>query len=102
MVDEAFSPMGVELEALVEVSLLEDDAVVDARHIARWGRFARADRVVIRFLAARGRGEQVVANGSDIEFVQMAAVRRRDQGNQSIAGEADFGAGVEVVVVGGK
>ncbi len=100
MIDEALSTVGVELEALVEVFLFEDDAVVDAGHIARAHRFAGADRVVIRLFAARERGEQVVADGADIEFVQMAAVRRGNERQQPVAGQTDLGAGVEVVIVG--
>jgi len=44
-------------------------------------------------------GKQVVADCPDVEFVQMAAVRRCDECDQPIAGEADFGASVEVVVL---
>ena len=62
--------------------------------------FAGADRVVIRFFAAGERGQQVVADRADVELVQMPAVRRRDERHQPVAGQAHFGAGVEVVIVG--
>ena len=100
MIDEALAAVAIELQPLVEVLLLEDDAVVNAGDIAAGARFAGADGVVIRFFAAGERGEQVVADRADVELVQMAAVRGRDERDQPVAGEADFGAGVEVVVVG--
>ena len=34
MIDQALSPMAIELQPLVEVFLLEDDAVVNAGHVA--------------------------------------------------------------------
>ena len=54
---------------------------------------------MIGFFAAGERGEQVVANRPDVELVQMAAVRRRDERDQPVAGQANFRAGVEVVIV---
>ena len=88
------------MQPLVEAFLLEDDAVVNAGHVAVAARFARADLVVIRLFAAGERGEQVVANRADVEFVQMAALRRSHKRDQPIAGQANFLPAVEVVVVG--
>ena len=55
---------------------------------------------MIRFFAAGERGEQIVADRAHVELVQMAAVRRRHKRDEPVAGEANFGASVEVVVVG--
>ena len=45
------------------------------------------------------RGEQVVADRADVEFVELPAAGRGDQRDETVAGESHFGPAVEVVVV---
>jgi hypothetical protein len=77
MIDQAFAPMRIVLEPLIEPGLLEHDAVMDAGHVGARARLTSAHRLMIGFLVARKRCEQIVADGTNIELVEMPALRWR-------------------------
>ena len=57
---------------------------------------------MIRFGATGDGGQQVVADGTHVQFVHLSARGGGDQADQLIIGQADFLPGVEVVVVHGR
>src|SRR5206468_11317180 len=101
MIDQTFSPMRVELKPLVEVLLLEDNAIMNTGYFAARCRFTTADCVVISLFATGERRQQIMANRSDIELVQVATVRGRDERHQAVAGKSHLGPGVEIVIIRG-
>ena len=99
-VDQALPRVLVVLDPLVEVGLLEDDAVVDAGARCRCDWFAGQHLAVIGLGLAGERGQQVVPDAADVQFQQLPAAAGRDQGDQLVVGQADFLPGVEIEVVG--
>jgi hypothetical protein len=102
MVNQTLAAVAIELQPLIEVLLLEHDAIVDAGDVAGGFAFTSADSIVIRLFAAGERREQIVADGPHVEFVEVTTVRRRNKRNQPIAGQPNLGARVEVVILGRK
>ena len=72
MVDQAFAAIAVVLKQPFEPVLLENDLFVPARPAVLSG--MALDRLVIDLRPAGKRGQDVVADGTDVEFVQ--ATRR--------------------------
>jgi hypothetical protein len=99
MIHQAFAAMAIDLQPFVEIRLLKDDAIMNAGDFAIRGRFTAADLLVICLFAAGQRGEQIVADRTHVELVNVPAVRRRDERHEAIAGQANFRPAVEVVVL---
>jgi hypothetical protein len=102
VIQQALAGITVILQALIEIGLFEDHTVVDAGDLAVAATGAGQHLAVIGFGATRERGEQVVANRTDIELVQHASGGRCQQANEPIIGQANFLAGVEVVIIDGR
>lgn len=99
MVEQALAGRLVVEEAIFQPRLLEDHPVMNAGDAAAVGIDPCQDFFVVGLGTAGERGEQVVADGADIEFVQLAAAGRGQEADEFVAGKANFLPQIEVIVL---
>ena len=102
MVDQTLVRPRVVLEFLVQVGLFERHQIVNAGHFGLFVLLAPggADLFVVRFWTAIERGQQVVADAANVQFVQLSAALGAMNADELVAGDANFLAGIQIVVVG--
>ena len=92
--------MVVVLDPLLQPLLFEDDAVVNAGNLALVAAGAGQHLAMIGLGPPGQRGQQVVADGANVQLVHLAAAAGREQCHQPVVGQLHFLAGVEVVIGG--